>query len=197
MKQQKFMTKIIFALALAVMTAVPTASLRAQSSDEPISARNATQGGGILDVLDQIKEAQAQQLEGSWVITINLALPPGVPPPPPIIAHATISRGGALFGSDRAQPTSKQHGAWAHLGSNDFAFTAVEDIFDATGNFAGTLTVRVKLSVTGKDQFVGVSNGEQRDAAGNLVFNACGTLRGQRIKVEPLPLQCQSITPPQ
>lgn len=57
MKKQKFMTRIIFALTLATMIAVPTASLRAQSSDEPTTDRIATQGG-ILDVLEQIKQAQ-------------------------------------------------------------------------------------------------------------------------------------------
>ncbi len=187
MKKQKFMTAgtVLLALTFAAMLAIPAIRAHAQS------------GSDLLDVLERARQAQAQALEGSWKITVTLALPPGVPPPPPIHATATISRGGALFGSDRARPTSKQHGAWAHLGSNDFAFTAVEELFDTTGDFAGTLTVRVKLTVTGKDEFVGVSNGEQRDAAGNLVFNVCGTVRGQRIKVEPLPLQCQSITPPQ
>ena len=57
--------------------------------------------------------------------------------------------------------------------------------------------MRVKLTVTGRDTFVGVSNGEQRDAAGNPVFSRCATIRGERIKVEPLAPQCQSITPPQ
>ncbi len=108
-----------------------------------------------------------------------------------------LPRGGAFIGSDRTRPASKQHGVWAHLGGADFAYTFKEDLFDAMGSFAGILTVRVRLNLTGKDDFVGVANGEQRDANGNLIFNRCTTIRGARIKIEPLAPQCQSITPPQ
>ena len=107
-----------------------------------------------------------------------------------------FARGGAAFGSDRQRPASKQHGAWTHIRGNQFAWTTTEDLFDPMGSFSGTLKVRVKVTITDKDEFVGVSNGEQRDANGNLTFNRCGTVRGTRIKVEPLAEQCQSITPP-
>jgi len=144
-----------------------------------------------------LREAQSQQLEGSWDVTVTIVVPPGVPQPPPFIAHTTFSRGGGSSGSDRTRPFSKQHGAWVHLGGNRFAGTTTEDLFDATGNFAGTLKVRTLTTVTGADTFVGVANGEFRDAAGNITRSACTTTRGTRIKVEPLPDQCQSITPPQ
>ena len=52
-------------------------------------------------------------------------------------------------------------------------------------------------TITGADNFVGVSNAEERDAAGNLVSNRCGTVRGERITIEPLAPQCQKIVPPQ
>jgi hypothetical protein len=188
--------KIIFALTLAGMIVIPTATLRAQTPDETPAAQ-VNEQGGLIDILDRIKQEQAQRFEGSWAITVTPVVPPGVPQPPSFRGSATVSRGGAFFGSDRTRPFSKQHGAWAHLGGNEFAFSFVEDLFDAMGNFAGVITVRVKLAITGKDTFVGVSNGEARDAAGNLVFNRCVTVRGERIKVEPLSPQCQSITPPQ
>ena len=198
MKQQKLMTtkRILYALTLAGLLAISTATLCAQSSDELTNAKAAGQGG-ILDVLEQIRQAQAQQFEGSWDITATPVVPPGVPQPPNFVGHATVSRGGGYFGSDRTRPLSKQHGTWAHLGGNDFAYTFTEDLFDVMGAFAGTIKVRVRLTITGKDTLVGVANGEQRDAAGNLVFNRCTTIRGERIKVEPLAPQCQSITPPQ
>lgn len=69
--------------------------------------------------------------------------------------------------------------------------------FDTTGTFIGTLTVRARLTITGPDIYVGVANGEQCAAAGNLVFNRCTTVRGARIKIEPLAPQWQTITPPQ
>lgn len=142
-----------------------------------------------------LKERQSQQLEGSWDVTVTPVVPPGVPQPPSFIAHATFSRGGGYFGSDRTRPLSKQHGTWAHIAGNEFAGTFTEDLFDATGNFAGTLKVRTRTIVTGKDEYVGVANGERRDASGNLTLNACTTFRGKRIIIEPLPAQCQSINP--
>jgi hypothetical protein len=190
--------RIYLAFTFAVMFIVSTAVARAQSGEpEQPAAQSASQGGGLLDVLEQIKQAQAQQFEGSWAVTVTPVVPPGAPQPPSFRAYGTVSRGGAFFGSDRTRPFSKQHGAWTHLLGNDFAYTINEDLFDALGNFAGTLTVRVKLTITGNDTFVGIANGEQRDAAGNLVFNRCTTVRGERIKVEPLAPQCQSVTPPQ
>ena len=189
--------KIVFALLCAVMLAVPSAGVYAQSSTEQESAQQAAAVSNQCDWLCQLKERQAQQLEGSWDVTVTPVVPSGVPQPPSFVAHATVSRGGGYFGSDRTRPFSKQHGVWAHLGSDEFAFTAVEDLFDATGNFTGTVKIRVKLTVTGRDTFVGVSNGEFRDVAGNITQSRCATVRGARLKLEPLPEQCQSITPPQ
>ncbi len=65
------------------------------------------------------------------------------------------------------------------------------------GNFAGTVKVSVKLSITGAHQFVGVSNAEERNATGAVTAVRCGTIRRERITLEPLAPRCQSITPPQ
>lgn len=130
-------------------------------------------------------------------VTVNVIVPPGVPQSPPFLGHGTFSRSGATVATDRTRALSKQQGAWAHLGGNDFAWTTIEDLFDGMGSFAGTVKVRVRLTVTGKDTFVGVSNGEFRDTAGNITRNGCGTVHGTRIKVEPLPEQCQYVPAPQ
>jgi hypothetical protein len=198
MKKQKLMTtrKIIFALILAGMIVIPTAKLRAQTSDEQTTDRIAARGG-ILGVLEQIKQAQAQRLEGSWVVTVTPAVPPGVPQPPSFRAYGTFARGGAMIGTDTRRLFNIQHGAWEHLGGREFAFTFIEELVDVMGNFAGTAKVRVKLTVTDKDEFVGVSNLEERSAAGVVTAIRCGTIRGARIKVEPLAPQCQNVTPPQ
>jgi len=203
MKKQKLMTarRILFALTLAWMIAIPTATLRAQSSEPPTNveqeAAQQESFNGHCGWLCRLRERQAQQLEGSWAVTVTPVVPPGVPQPPSFRAYGTFARGGGTTGSDRNRPFSKQHGAWVHLGGNEFASTRVEDLFDGMGNFAGTVKVRVRITVTGADTFVGVSNGEFRDVAGNVTSSGCGTIRGERIKVEPLPTQCQSITPPQ
>lgn len=188
--------KIALFLSITLLVALSTGFLSAQSLTTEQDAAQAESFRGGCDWRCQLREQQAQQLEGSWDVTVTPFVPPGVPQPPSFIAHATFARGGAAFGSDRTRPTSKQHGAWAHIRGNQFAWTATEDLFDPMGNFSGTIKVRVKVTLTNKDEFVGVSNGEQRDANGNLIFNRCGTVRGARIKVEPLAEQCQSITPP-
>lgn len=194
--------KITWLLSLTLFATISATLLRAQTAEN--SAENAgrhtqaaAQGGGILDSLERMKEAQAQQLEGSWDAIGTPVVPPGVPQPPSFHAYSTFARGGGSFGSDRTRPFSKQHGTWVHLGGNNFASTFKEDLFDAMGNFAGILTVRVRQTLTGSDTFVGVAHGERRDANGNLVFSGCTTIKSTRIKVEPLPDQCQSITPPQ
>jgi len=198
MKKQMLMTtrRIIFALILAGMIVIPTTTLRAQTSDEQTTDQTAS-FGGILDILDQIRQAQAQRLEGSWVVTITPAVPPGVPQPPSFRAYATFARGGALIGTDTRRLFNIQHGAWKHLGGNEFAFTVIEELVDIMGNFAGTVKIRVKLNVNGANEWAGVSSAEERNAAGGLVTIRCGTVRATRITVEPLPQQCQSITPPQ
>jgi hypothetical protein len=198
MRKQKLMNarRILFALTLTAMIVIPTATLHAQSSDEPVTAQTAAQSG-ILDVLEQMRQARAQRMEGSWVVTVTPAVPPGVPQPPSFRAYATIARGGALIGTDTRRLFNIQHGTWAHLGGNEFAWTIIEELVDVMGNFAGTVKVRVKLAITGANEFVGVSSAEEHNAAGVLVAIRCGTVRAARITVEPLPPQCQSTTPPQ
>jgi hypothetical protein len=186
---------------IAGLIAIPLAVMRAQSNEIAGRAESLAQeldaqysGGGWYE---RLRELQFQRLEGSWDVTVTPVVPPGVPQPPSFMAHGTFSRGGGSFGSDRTRPFSKQHGSWTHRGGNEFAWTSTEDLFDAARAFTGTLTVRVRATVTGRNEFVGVSNGEFRDAAGNVTRSGCGTVRGERIKIEPLPDQCQSVTPPQ
>jgi hypothetical protein len=203
MKKQKSVTArgIIFALILAGFIAIPVTRLWAQSSesissDQALSIETLSQED-LRAAFSQIKKAQGQRLEGSWVVTVTPVVPPGVPQPPSFRAYATLARGGALIGTDRNRLGGIQHGTWAHIEGNEFAWTFIQDVFDGVGAFVGTNTIRVKLTLIGKDEFVGVSNRESRNAAGNLTFNGCGTVRGQRITIEPLAPQCQSIPLPQ
>lgn len=203
MKERKSLTaaRIIFALILAGFFAMSVAHLRAQSGesiggDETLSIENLSQEE-LGTALAQINKARGQRLEGSWVVTITPVVPPGVPQPPSIRACTSLARGGALIGSDRNRLGGLQHGTWAHTRGNEFAWTFVQDLFDGLGAFVGAHTVRVKGTLIGEDEFVGVSNGETRDAAGNLSSNRCATVRGQRMKVEPLAPQCQTIPFPQ
>jgi hypothetical protein len=110
----------------------------------------------------------------------------------------SFARGGVYTGFDRNAPLgSPQHGVWEHLGGNRFAWTFIGDNFDAMGNFVGTLKLSARITLTGKDTFIGVANPQVRDAAGNLILDACSTFKAERIKTEPLSERCQGITPPQ
>lgn len=145
-------------------------------------------------MLERAKEAQAQALEGTWIFTVT----PAVPQPPSFRTYATFSRGGTFIGSDRSRPLDgPQHGVWQHLGGNEFAWSIIQDRFDALGNFLGTFSGRTNATLTGPDTLVGVASVELRDAAGNITLARCATLRGERFKLRPLAEQCQSITPPQ
>lgn len=177
---------IILTLALAGIIAVPAAIIRAQSY-EPVIEEEA---------LAKSSESKSERMEGSWVVTVTAAVPPGVPQPPDFRAYASCARGGVLIGSDGRRAASKQHGTWTHLRGNDYAWTAIEQLFNESGQPGGTVTIRVRVTITGRDELVGVSNAEERDAAGNLVSNRCGTVRAQRITIEPLAPHCQNIVAP-
>lgn len=187
--------KLTLSLFVTLLVILAATLLRAQTSQEPNESSAAqTESYGAHN---RWREAQAQRLEGSWDVIVTPVVPPGVPQPASFHAYGTFARGGAFIGADRTRPDSKQHGVWEHLGGNRFAYTLKEDLFDPIGNFDGILTVRVRLTVNSSNEFTGVSNGERRDANGNLVFNRCSTVKGTRIRIEPLSDQCQSITPPQ
>jgi hypothetical protein len=207
---------VISTIAVFGIMSISAASAHAQKPEEvPAAVRSITAISQIQDVdqlerriqrlellerqrrADEARDKLSESFEGSWAITVTPVVPPGVPQPPQFQGFATISRGGAYYGSDRTRPFSKQQGNWEYTGGNGFAWTFTEDLFDIAGNFVGTIKVRAKIIVIGNGEFIGVSNGEQRDLAGNVVFNRCATIRGARIPIEPLSPQCQSIVPPQ
>lgn len=190
--------KLCLFLTLIVIAAISATILRAQS---PFTEQESTQQESFdrnCGWLCQYRERQAQRLEGSWALTVTAVVPPGVPPPPIRNNYTTFTRGGAAIGSDRQSPfANPQHGVWEYVRGNEYAYTFVSDGFDAAGSFQGTLKARFKITLIGRDKFVGVDNAELRDATGNLVFSRCNTIRGERIKIEPISEQCQGITPPQ
>lgn len=194
---KKIAKRVILALTLTAAIVTSAALLRAQSSNAQAPDRG-VQSGGILDILEQQRLAQAQQLEGSWIMIVTAVVPPGVPPPPVRTNYTSFARGGVSIGSDRLAPLANpQHGAWQHQGGNEFLWTSIADNFDPMGNFLGTLKVTSKLIRNGRNEFVGVNSSEVRNAAGTVVFRGCNTLRGERIQVESVREDCRSLTPPQ
>jgi hypothetical protein len=214
----EIMTKkrILAALTMIAAAAVSVTVFGGQSNDQLSAVRSAATASQAqnVDLLerriqrlelfermrgsDETKEKQAQQLEGSWMLTVSAVVPPGAPVPPSRTSYASFARGGVAILSERqAAFVNPAYGSWEHQGSNEFAFTVRTDAFTATGNFLGTVKISNKITLTDQDEFVSVGQLEVRDPAGNLIFSGCATARGQRIKVEPLSEQCQGITPPQ
>jgi hypothetical protein len=77
------------------------------------------------------------------------------------------------------------HGAWAHLGKRDFAYTQLELISDLSGNLAGYLKVRGIYTVSGSGhEYTGTSVAQIFDTAGNLLFEVQVDNTGTRIVVE-------------
>ena len=189
--------RIFMTLTLAVVVTASTTARQAQSSEEQASKQD-LQSSLILDASEQQRQGQSQKLEGSWAVTVTPVPPPGAPPLPNRFIYLTFALGGAVIGSDRGLPfASPQHGVWEHLGGHEFSYLTIQDLFDAAGNFQGTLKVKSKITITGPDEFVAVNNPQIRDAAGNLILDACSTSRAVRIKTEPLLERCQNITLPQ
>lgn len=89
---------------------------------------------------------------------------------------------------------SAAHGAWQRVGAHTYAVTMVFFRYDpANGAYLGTVKLRRQIELAPDGQsFTGVSVGELRDPAGNLLPGS-NTRRdtevGQRINVEPLPVQ--------
>jgi hypothetical protein len=132
--------RIFLALTLAAIVTLSTTDLRAQSGEPPTTQETAQESqeaasNRYCGWLCELRERQAQQLEGSWVVTVTPVVPPGVPQPPSFRAYATIARGGAFIGTDTRRLFNIQHGAWAHTGGNEFAWTFIEEVVDAMGNF--------------------------------------------------------------
>jgi hypothetical protein len=196
MIEKKPAKSILLALTLVAVITLSAFLLHAQTNpNDQVTQQSEGQSESSAS-RGSFRELQSQRLEGSWEVTGDAVVPPGVPQPPSFHAYETFTRGGALIGSDRQRPASKQHGTWAHLGGNKYAWTFKEDFFDAMGNFDGVLTLRFRATLTGRDEFVGVANSELRNANGDLIRNRCATGKGRRIMLEPLSEQCQGITPP-
>ena len=177
----------LLVLTLIGGVALSTLLLRAQTSHETndqFTSQTEAQSES-QNSRGSLNEAQAQRVEGSWDNVVTPSVPPGVPQPPSFNVYSTFTRGNVYLGTDRAQPFP-QHGVWQHLGGNRFAFTFKQDTVDRLGNFTGVFKVSTRLRLVGNDTFVGTSSGEQRDPSGNVVVIRCATIRGTRIKIEPL-----------
>ena len=130
------------------------------------------------------------KLVGTWMVDVNR---PGLPALKSLQTYTT-GHGVVETANGGAGTRSTAHGAWQRVGARTYAVTMVFFRYDlASGAYLGTVKLRREIEVAPDGQsFTGVSIGELRDPAGNLLPGS-NTRRdtevGQRINVEPLPAQ--------
>ena len=131
---------------------------------------------------------RAGKLVGAWIVDVDR---PGLPALKSLqtytLGHAVVETANGGAGA-----RSAAHGAWPRVGARTYAVTMGFFRYDAaTGAYLGTVKLRREIEVARDGQsFTGVSIGELRDPAGNLLPGS-NTRRdteiGRRINVEPLP----------
>jgi hypothetical protein len=137
-------------------------------------------------------------LEGSWAMTITATEPAGLPPFKGLI---TFTRDGDVLESRRPYVPftpfgpvieSSGHGAWTRTGRRQIAVVfqfllqaAPNNPVFTNGEDLGTDNIRLQLvrSQSG-DSFTGTFRSAAKDADGNVVFEARGTVTGSRLRPE-------------
>jgi hypothetical protein len=145
--------------------------------------------------------ADQDTLQGSWTMTVVATSPPGLPS---LTSLITFTHGGEAIESRRGYlPFSPfgpiletaGHGVWARTRRGEFAATftflvqaAPNNPVFVAGESLGTDKVRLRVRVDRSgDTLSGDFASEARDASGNVVFTASGTVTGTRLPLEPLP----------
>ena len=135
-------------------------------------------------------QGRSGKLVGSWMVAVER---PGLPSLKSLQTY-TRGRGVVETANGGAGARSASHGAWQRIGPRKYGVTMVFFRYDpASGAYLGTVKLRRQIEVARDGQsFTGVSVGELRDPAGNLLPGS-NTRRdtevGQRINVEPIPAQ--------
>jgi hypothetical protein len=187
MNTKKMNAKNIFvALMIAGFLAFQTSVVFAQSSE----IKSNEQSGKILEPSDF---QQSDRLEGSWRVTVT---PPGGAPS--FRGLITFNKDGGLVASAQgdvllnAPPgvppvATAGHGAWEKIGSRRYAFTFLQILYDADGNYQGEAKIRHSITLDHRgNSWSGQLQVEIFDADGNVVFTGSATEQATRIVVEPL-----------
>jgi hypothetical protein len=188
-QRRKFMTarKISLLLTVTLLVAITATVMRAQSSEGGANAeRPATPPaaqGGILDVIEQTRQAQAQRLEGTWRVqltTVNCQT--GAAAPATGKSLNTFARGGVMVAAP-ALPGPPLLGVWKHVEGQRFTNTVEGFRLNPDGTYAGMVKIKADLKLEeGFNEFTAADVFEFFDADGNSVGKGCLTRRGRRIE---------------
>ncbi|MGH9841656.1 MAG: hypothetical protein ACREEM_23130 [Blastocatellia bacterium] len=174
--------RIFLALTFAAIVAVSVTVAQTQSTDTEPSATQPASQGGILDVIERIKQAQAQRLEGAWRVQVTIR---NCQTGAALMTNQslnTFSRGGSMVGTP-AIPGVTLLGVWQHTGGRSFTNTIVGFRFNPDGTYAGTgKTTRTIEIGDDFDEFTSNDSTESFDVNDNLIAKGCATTKGRRLK---------------
>jgi hypothetical protein len=106
-------------------------------------------------------------------------------PIPPFKALVTFSGGGGVVETVLLPPVvTPAHGTWEKLSSRRYVFAVVHHLVDQSGNPAGTVKAKSRITLVTPNRFEATFEGTFFDPAGNPVFPITGTERGTRITVD-------------
>ncbi len=131
-----------------------------------------------------------QELDGTWLVTVNLSdPPPGAPPT--FRTLVTFFPGGAMMETATNSPPSSRgpgHGQWVRIGDRTFASTFMFFGFDPRGRFIGSTKVHSRTVLARSlRRFRAVSAVEIFDADDNLVATRRSTAVGKRLTIRSIP----------
>ena len=144
------------------------------SGAEPLADQPASQGG-LIDVLDRLKEAQARKLEGTWRVQVTIRDCQTGAALRTFPAMLTFARGGTLtetttgFGPAQRSPG---HGFWRHTDGHTYSVVSEAFLFNPAGAWTGTqkLTQAIEIG-DDSDEFASTATIEslrhQRQSADN------------------------------
>lgn len=181
--------RIFLALAVAALLTVSSGVVRAQSSESGPDTTQQIQGagGGILDVLEQNKQAQIKAFIGSW----EGVLTPEAGGPPPFLIQFTFGTDGTVVVSDAGPPgpqfAPSSHGAWERTGDNEFTVTYKQFLFTSTGEIDSTFKGRVKFKLNQSTlEINGVVKVDLFAPNGEAIIKGEGVIKCTKIRVESL-----------
>src|SRR5581483_4890453 len=181
--------RIFLALAVGALLTVASAAVYAQSSEGGTQTTQQIQGagGGILDVLEQNKQAQIKAFTGSWEGVIT----PEAGGPPPFLIKFTFGADGTVVASDAGPPNPQlaatEHGAWERTGDNEFTIIYKQLLFDNMGNLDSTFKGRIKFKLNLSTlELTGVVKVNIYAPNGETIIEGAGTAKCTKIRVEPL-----------
>lgn len=121
---------------------------------------------------------RAPQLEGTWVVTVDLHNPPPFLPET-FTALETYSRGGGLVtGNDMQQGPGQ--GSWERNG-DQYVVAILFFTRDPENVTNGSIRVRHRVGLDGSGAYSGAGEADLFDSSGNLVMTVPFTSSGQRL----------------